>query len=743
MVTAGLIKLATERARLVLGVAGAVFVVAAAVGLPITARLKERSQDFQSPSSQYERGLAMVRKATGQAPGYGVAALLSGAHAIRTDRSEQRATRYLAALLAHQRGFQRELDYPADHLGELISRDGRKTLIVAAFATPEDSADAVSRVQASLSRPSARRGLAGMNPTLGGPDVVAEELSRRSTADLKRAELFAFPIILILLFWVFRGFVTAFLPALVGGFAIVLTLLALRVIDQLTPISIFALDIVTGLGLGLGIDYSLFILWRYREELAGGADTRTAMARTLATAGRTVFYSSLIVAAALTSLLVFPTGFLFSMGIGGAIAALADGAVALIVLPALLVALGGRINAFSPAWLRRSAERTARASEHSAWAGLARAVMRRPGLVALATGTALIAAALPVTHLKLIAAGADLLPSSAPANQIERAIADDFTVNSAEAMYVVAPANINVLSLVRVVERTAGGRASEAPLDYLGRGTWEIVLLAHGSPFSAGNQRLLRRLRAAVNPVGALVGGWTAYFVDQKQAIASRIPLALLILLLVTGGALFSMTRSVVLPLKGLAMNLLTACIGAGLLVLIFQDGHLSSLLGFTPIGGLEESSLVLLFVITFALSTDYEIFLLGRIKEGHDAGLSNRDAVALGIERTGRLITAAALLFCVAVGALSTSSVFLSKQFGFGTALTVAIDASIVRMLLVPSLMALLGDWNWWAPTLRRRGHRRIGLGERTALDAGMADLAPSVPASTPAADSIQSPVE
>ena len=263
-------------------------------------------------------------------------------------------------------------------------------------------------------------------------------------------------------------------------------------------------------------------------------------------------------------------------------------------------------------------------------------------------------------------------------------------------------------------ERTAAGQASEAvPPRYLGRDTWEIELLPRGSDASAANQQLVHRLRVLVHPAGALVGGTTAWFIDQKAAISAHMPLALVILVCVTLGTLFLMTGSVVLPLMALLMNLLTVAVGAGLLVLIFQDGHLSSLMGFSPIGGLEESNLVLLFTVAFALSTDYGVFLFARIKEAHDGGLATRDAVAQGLERTGRLITAAALLFCVAVGAFVTSHIFFIKQFGVGTALAVAIDATFVRALLVPALMGKLGERTWWAPRPLRRLHGRIGLHE------------------------------
>jgi len=334
------------------------------------------------------------------------------------------------------------------------------------------------------------------------------------------------------------------------------------------------------------------------------------------------------------------------------------------------------------------------------------------------TGAVLVAIASPALRLQLIPADAHVLPSFSQSRQITEDLDREFASNGAQTISIVLPASpgsgARVAALSLSAQRTAGAQAREvAPPHYLGRGTWEIELLPRGTEASAANQLLVKRLRTLVHPAGALVGGGTAWFIDQKAAISSHVPLSLTILVCVTLGILFLMTGSVVLPLMALLMNLLTVAVGAGLLVLIFQDGHGSSLLGFSPIGGLEESNLVLLFTVAFALSTDYGVFLFSRIKEIRDGGLPTREAVAQGLERTGRLITAAALLFCVAVGAFATSHVFFIKQFGVGTALAVAIDATFVRALLVPALMGRLGERTWWAPRPLRRLHARVGLRE------------------------------
>jgi uncharacterized membrane protein YdfJ with MMPL/SSD domain len=720
-----LTTLATNRPRRVLAAAGVLFVIAAVLGLPVTGMLGSSAQDFEDPASQYERTNAAIQAATGQNPYYNVAVLLRSRREMRTGTAAQDTVGTLAPLLAGQHGFQRVLDYSATRSRALLSRDGRETVVLAAYATPTEATSAIARVRIALSEPPLNAKLAGVGVRFGGYALTSQELNERTTSDLARAELLAFPFLLLLSFWFFRGLVAALLPLLVGGFAIVLAFLLLRLIDQFTPISVFALNLVSGMGLGLGIDYSLFVLYRYREQLAGGASTREAIGHTQRTAGRTVLFSCLTVAAALTSLLVFPIRFLYSMGIGGAIVALCDGAVALIVLPAVLIVLGPRINALAPAWLQRRAARSATAEdgEHGGWWRLAHGVVRRPVPVAVISAVVLLAAAIPALRLQFTSPGANLLPASAESRQVETALAENFPANAGEATEIVLQGSrSSAQRLAAAAAGTAGRLVSAAAPVYLGRGTWVITLLPHGSPYSNIQQRLLARLRTAAHPYGALVGGATAFFVDQKASIAAHIPLALLILLSLTAGFLFLMTGSVTIPIKALVMNMLSVSVAVGLQVLIFQDGHLSGPLGFTPLGGLEESSLVLMLVVAFALATDYEVFVIARIKEAHDHGLPDREAIALGIERTGRIITAAALLFCVAIGALVTSELFFTKQLGLGAALAVAVDASIIRALLVPSLMALMGKWNWWAPRWLKRLHARVGLDEGDLAEASSA---------------------
>jgi uncharacterized membrane protein YdfJ with MMPL/SSD domain len=709
-----LAALAHRHPRRTLLVAAAFFAAAVVLGGPLVSLLQVSPSDFQDPASQNARVTRLLEHATGAEDELGVVALLRTGADVRMSRSAQRQEARVAALLARQDGFLRVVDYAHTRDPQLVSRDGHETVVLATFTSRKLGYRAVQRL-----RPELR----AERVAFGGLDLVYEELTRHSRVDLERAELLALPLLLALSLWVFRGLVAALLPLLIGGLTIFGTFLCLRIVDQLTGLSVFALNLVSALGLGLAIDYSLFVLSRYREELASergsadqrpsSADTGAAIGRTLQTAGRTVLYSSLTVAAALAALTVFPLRFLYSMGIAGTLTALMAGAVALIVLPAILVLLGPRIDALTPAWMQRSRLRASRPQAGEFWPRLARAVMRRPGTIALASTVVLVTAGSPVLRIALTPAGASLLPSSSQARLLNETVMRDFATDPSLRIASVIKAPPSAGKSVKVYARRAARLSGEpvaGPPRYLGRSTWEVAIPSRGNPNSAANKSLVKRLRALAAPFPVAVGGITAWFMDQQSSLASHLPLVLAILALTMFSALFAMTGSVVLPLKALLMNALTLSVAAGALVLAFQDGRLGGLLDFHGNGGIEPSNLVLLLTVAFALSTDYGVFLLARIKEARDAGLPNREAVALGLERTGRLVTAAALLFCVAVGALVSSQILSIKELGFGAALAVAIDASIVRGLLVPSLMALLGDWNWWAPRWLRRLRSRSG---------------------------------
>jgi uncharacterized membrane protein YdfJ with MMPL/SSD domain len=694
-----LARLAEGRAKRVLVVAALFFVVAGALGAGVANRLDPYGADDPDTES-------VIADQRLQDAGFretGVVALLHGAD-VRSpggrDRIE-RITRRLekdpdvasvsSFLTTGSRGF--------------IARDGNSTYLAVALEPTDDHAlqDAAERIAGSL----------GDEPgvTVGGPAVAQNQVNKQVERDLRTAELFAFPLLFLLSLVFFRSLVAALLPLLIGGLTIVGTFLMLRVASELTSVSIFALNLVTGLGLGLAIDYSLFIVSRYREEIARTGAGPEAMQRTLATAGRTVLFSSLTVAGALASLAVFPQRFLYSMGIGGFFVALIAAAIALLVLPPVLALLGGRVNALAPTFLARRAERDARPARAGFWYRLSQLVMRLPGRIAAASAALLVALGIPFLGIHFTSVDAQVLPESASARQVDNALRAEFPP------YRDTPVTLSVGGGARQAERVAhaaaevpGAAAVEPPLE-LADGTYAVDVISSAPPLAERSQDLVRDLRSLDGD--ALVTGTTAHYIDLQESLVDQLPLVLAVVAAVTFAVLFVMTGSVVLPLKQLLMNALGLSAVFGILVSIFQDGRLEGLLGYTSQGGLDSTQPLLLFAVVFGLSTDYGVFLLSRIKEARDGGYSDSEAVAVGLERTGRIVTAAALLFCIAIGAFVTSQIVFIKELGLGTALAVLIDATIIRALLVPSLMELLGKWNWWAPRPLQRLHARIGVSE------------------------------
>jgi RND superfamily putative drug exporter len=536
----------------------------------------------------------------------------------------------------------------------------------------------------------------------GGSALAFEQVGTQVSEDLAKAELLAFPLLFLLALWVFRSAVAALLPLAVGGTSILLTFLVMRVVNELTSLSVFSVNLVTGLGLGLAIDYSLFIISRFREELERGDGTAPALARTMATAGRTVIFSSVTVGAAAAALLVFPQKFLYSMGFGGLIVSLMGALVALTVLPALLAVLGPNVD-------RLSVGRRGR--ESAFWYRLSRGVMRRPGRVALAAATLLIVLGLPFAGVKFTGVDAGVLPPSQSARVVHDGLPKD---EGSPAFVVLRGGEAEVTAYAQRLRALPGAAEVQPPQP--ARGLWRIDVVPEAGALDQRSKDLIAAIRAVPAPSPVLVGGQTAEFVDQQKSLGGHLPIAVVLMALSTLLILFLMTGSVVLPVKTLLMNVLTISAAFGILVFVFQDGRLEGLLDYTSQGALESTQPILLFAMVFGLSTDYGVFLLTRIKEARDAGLPDDEAVAVGIQRTGRIVTAAALLFCVAIGAFATSDIVFIKELGLGTALGVLIDATIVRALLVPALMRLLGSRNWWAPRPLARLHARFGLSEAAA---------------------------
>lgn len=546
---------------------------------------------------------------------------------------------------------------------------------------------------------------------VGGNAVAQQQINENVESDLQRAELLAFPILFLLSLLFFRSLVAAALPLLIGGLAIVSTFLLLTVASEIGSISIFALNLVTGLGLGLAIDYSLFVVSRYREEIAKTGPGKDALKRTMATAGRTVAYSSLTVAGALAALAVFPQRFLYSMGIGGALVAIAAALISLTVLPAVLALLGDRVNALSPKFLRRRAEAESKPTSEGFWYRLSRAVMRTPGRIAAACAVVLIVMGIPFLGINFTSVDAQVLPTDSSARQVDDVLRADFPPFRDAPITVYAEGTDSEIAKLAGEAEQLDGVAAVQPPQKLDGDSWAIEIISGSAPLDQKSQDLV----ADVRDLGgaSLATGFTANYVDLQDSLVEHLPLVLALVAIVTLVVLFLMTGSIILPVKQLVMNMLGLSAVFGILVLIFQDGRFEGLLGYTSQGGLESTQPLLLFAVAFGLSTDYGVFLLSRIKEARDGGASDSEAVAIGLERTGRIVTAAALLFAIAIGAFVTSQIIFIKEVGLGTAIAVLIDATIIRALLVPALMEMLGRWNWWAPAPLRRLHDRVGLSE------------------------------
>ena len=669
--------ISSRRRRAILAGFAVLVVAAAAFALPVFSELGS-DNDFDDPHAEAVQARERIMDASGESAAPAIVALLRLPGPVDSRASQGRIDEVARDLQVP--GVGTVVRYQPGGDRAFVSKDGRSTYLLVHYHGKGDQGQ----------RFFIERNLGGARDVvLGGGAYAQPQVGDQVSEDIARAELVAFPILLLLSLIVFRSAVAALLPLAIGATTILISFLAIRGVNQINPMSIYALNLINGLGLGLAIDYSLFMVSRFREELARGADRERALAATLGSAGRTVAFSAFTVAAALAALLVFRQRFLYSMGVGGSICAVVAAGVSLTLLPALLGALGERVNAGAPRRWKDAIAREAAAERSGFWYRHSRWVMRRPVGVATFAAVLLIALGVPFMQIRFTGVDASVLPKDKSARVVDDALRTEFPPSEASPVYVWAP------------RADAFKPPVPAKVTRLRDGV-RIDMVAPGPPLGERAKRFVRDLRAP----GVLVGGQTAAFLDQQKSLRAHLPLALAILCATTLIILFLMTGSVVLPVKALVMNLLTLSAAFGLLVLVFQDGHLEGLLDFTSQSAIESSQPVLLFAVAFGLSTDYGVFLLGRIKELHDQGLSNEEAVALGLQRTGRIVTFAAALMVIAIGCFVTSSIIFIKQLGFGTAVAVLIDATIVRALLVPALMRLLGDWNWWAPRPLARLH-------------------------------------
>jgi putative drug exporter of the RND superfamily len=611
----------------------------------------------------------------------------------------------------------------------LRSTDGTQALIVARITGTESEQE--ERYHLAYDALSGTQG--SVTVGFGGQQAIFADLGETIESDLVRAELIAIPITLVLLVLVFGGLVAAGLPLFVAIIAVFGTFLSLYAIAQLTDVSIYAINLTTALGLGLAIDYSLFIVNRYREELAAGLAPHDAVVRTVETAGRTVAFSALTVAASLSALLVFPLYFLRSFAYAGTAVVVIAALGAVVALPSLLAVTGHRVNS-----LRLfGRNRAPKPLEAGLWHRLATGVMKRPLPVATAVVAVLILLGLPFLNVSFGSPDERTLPASSSARQVTEAVRTNFDGNSSESFAVVIDgigdpsarvAELDALaSMVAAqpgVARVTGltGTYAEGQLVLppdesnvayqRDRGTW-LTVVPDVRLVSEEGESLVKGIRSIDTTLPVAVDGQAAELIDTKAAIFDRLPLALAIIALVTFVLLFLVFGSILVPIKAIVLNLLSLTATFGAMVWVFQQGNLSGFLDFTATGQLDVSMPILMFCIAFGLSMDYEVFLLSRIKEEYDLHGDNSRAVAAGMEKTGRIITAAAALLAVTFVAFGTSGVTIIKLFGLGLALAIVMDATIVRGLLVPAFMRLAGDANWWAPAPLKRFQQRFGIHE------------------------------
>jgi uncharacterized membrane protein YdfJ with MMPL/SSD domain len=685
-----------RRARIILWITGIVAFVGLAGGGIASAHLTSSLSDYDAPGSAIVLAQHQIQRTTGANPEEGYEIVVRTDSPMSTASAIPMRVSAVVDILRSRPEVKNVYDYANTHDSSMISRSGKLTVVVATVGNAQEK-QAVTQLQTAIaSHPS----LTG-NVWLGGPTVADVQIASVSSQDLGRAELFALPFLILLLFLVFRGLRAAMVPLIGAIFAIAMTLGVMGLIIVVLPLSVFALNLVIALGLGLSVDFSLLIVSRFREELDRGESVPEALVTVRRTAGHTVLVSSITVAAAMATLAIFPERFVYSMGIAGAVVVLAAGAFALFVLPSLLTVHGERIIGGTTS---RRTNRFATNSRQTPgrWYRIATAVMRRHVLGAFAAILILVVLAIPFSHVSFTGADASALPSSSSAGTAYALVQNKFAAFSeAPASLVVDAPNATTVSLTSLATDAAivPGVKAVSPFQHLGGSLWESNVALSSSPLSGAAQQSVTRLESLHGLGHLTVIGQTASFLSLQKSLKSRLPLVLGLIVLIALVMLFAMTRSVLLPLMAVAMNILTIGATFGMLVWAFQWGHLSALLGFNGPGALQSTSLIIILAVVFGLSTDYGVFLLGRMKEEHDAGTSPDEAVARGLDRTGGIVSAAALCLAVAMGALVLSRLVFVKELGLGVAFAVLIDATLVRAVLVPALMKFLGAAAWWSP--------------------------------------------
>jgi RND superfamily putative drug exporter len=742
-------RLTVQRRKLVLVAAVVLFALAGSFGGSVADHLS--SGGFEDPSSEsYAADRALLDTLDAGTPN--LVLLVTAPGGSVDDPAVVAAGTALTERLAAEDHVSGAVSYwTLGNALPLRSAGGNRALVLARIDGSQDEVD--DRVVELAPRYRADgEGDGGVQVEVGGFAEVFSEVGTTIEDDLVRAESIAVPITLVLLLLVFGSVVSASLPLAIGALSVVGTLAVLRLLSMITEVSIFSLNLTTSLGLGLAIDYSLFVVSRFREELRAGHPPAVAVQRTVRTAGRTVAFSAVTVAASLCALLVFPLAFLRSFAYAGVAVAFLAGAFSVVVLPAILATVGTAVDKLTV--FRRS---TVTPTE-GVWHRVALFVMRRPLMVAGTAIAVLLFLGAPFLRINLSLPDDRVLPVEAASRQVHDVVREEFTSEEAGAASVVAEgigdpaqrasdidayaATLAALPGVARVDAATGTYCGEGLAGDVGCTPGQQVLpggdgrylafstaAAGGStylsvvpaiePLSADGEALVDAIRGTEAPFATKVTGQSAQLVDTKETLYSRLPLAAGIIALITFVVLFVQFGSVLIPIKAIILNLLSLSATFGAMVWVFQDGNLSDTLSFTATGAIDATTPILMFCVAFGLSMDYEVFLLSRIKEEYDRTGDNELSVARGLERTGRIVTAAALLIAVVFISFATSDITFIKLFGIGLTLAVLMDAFLIRGTLVPAFMRLAGEWNWWAPAPLRRLHARIGISEHVDLDA------------------------
>jgi len=703
-----------RRRRLVL-LAAVIAVVGAAVwGTGVFGSLKSGG-GFTPPGSESQQASDIATKAFGRDTADVVVLYRSATMTVADPAYRQAVTGTLAALPRDK--VLSTVTYWKAHSPQFAGAGGHETYAVLRLAGADDAAQ-----MKAYEAISGKLGVPGLTKLVGGQIPTEQAINDQVKSDIGRAEGLSMPVLLIVMLVIFGSLAAASLPLAIGGVAILGSFAALRLLTLATDVSIYSINVTTILGLGLAIDYGLFMVARFRDELNAQPTTEAAVARTVATAGRTVAVSGITVALALASLMLFPEMFLRSMGYGGVATVLVDMLAALTIMPALLAVLGPRVNALR---IRRSVRRAPATEDSGAWYRIARSVMRRPVAYVVVIVIALLALGAPFRSITWGGTDARALPSGSAPRVVSEVLARDFPVNATTPIEAVvkfagpvsAPAERAALAsytarlghVPGVIDAQVTGAAGNVA---------KVDMRFAANDESAAARALVNQVRAVPAPAGAqvYVGGATAELVDELGSLGSTLPWMALLVVVTTFVLLFLAFGSVVLPVKAIVMNALSLTATFGAIVWIFQEGHLSGLLNFTATGTIDPTMPILMLAIIFGLSMDYEVFLLSRIRERYDVTGDNTGAVASGLQRTGGIITSLALLLVIVVGAFSASGITFIKLLGVGMIIALVVDATIIRVLLVPATMRLLGPANWWAPRPLRRLYGRYGIREESS---------------------------